>query len=799
MEAHTYTLKELMSRERRYVIPTFQRDYEWTKDEQWSLLFDDLQEVSERLEEARRKAEAAGLDPSKEDKRVGPHFLGAIVLDQLPSPAGGLDVRAVIDGQQRLTTIQLLLRGLEDALILTDSPRLKQVRRLLRNPEDVANGTDEQHKLWPRRRDRDVWRAVMGDGSVNESHGYFLARRYFFERSRDFIGDGEGVESRASVLMDATLDLFKLVVIDLEENDDAQVIFEVLNGRQTPLSASDLVKNLLFLRAERAHEENLEAVYEQYWSQFDQAWWKSEVGRGHAARRHTDMLLASWLTVASGEEASPSHLYGEIRRYVDGASSTVVSTLAEISRFAKEYRLINGEDADPNRRRTSAYERLNILGITTALPLLLWLRTIPPSCLSDADHLAAVVAIESFVVRRSLTGSQTRGYGQIFRDVLKAAKSAADEDRNVVDAIKGALVSNTQSRTWPSDEEMITAFTTRRFYGSDSGQKIRLLLGVIDSRLRANNPKAESATFNYESLSIEHIMPQSWTDHWGLPSDVSEAEVELLRQRRNEAVNRIGNLTLVTHALNSAQSNAAWPKKRLALHEHSTLMLNAHIVTNEHWDESSIHARALTLARLALEEWPGPPATEPIEYGSPNEDQLLDVGTPDNPPHSEGDIGQRTESEIDALVGQVEPWNENAFLAAIAARYGADICELCRDLVRWAGDHADEVLWVSGKQFGSMKVVVQSGRVRKTLFEPWMATNGGVMVDFGSLRSHSPFVDEDLRGQLIDKLNTIPAVQIHRDNLLGWPSIPYSALLAPGSRAIFFAAFEWAADLIRQG
>lgn len=136
-----------MSRERRYVIPTFQRDYEWTKDDQWSLLFDDLQEVAERLEDARKKAEAAGLDPSKEDKRLGPHFLGAIVLEQLPSPAGGLDVRAVIDGQQRLTTIQLLLRGLEEALTITSSPRLKQVRRLLRNPEDVANGSDERHKL----------------------------------------------------------------------------------------------------------------------------------------------------------------------------------------------------------------------------------------------------------------------------------------------------------------------------------------------------------------------------------------------------------------------------------------------------------------------------------------------------------------------------------------------------------------------------------------------------------------------------------------------------------------------------
>src|SRR5205807_2086440 len=134
---------------------------------------------------------------------------------------------------------------------------------------------------------------------VEGSHLYAEARRYFLRHSLDFIGSGDVVNTRASLLVDAALDLFKLVVIDLEENDDAQVIFEVLNGRQTPLSAADLVKNLLFLRAENRHEGQLEELYDRYWSQFDDPWWKTEVGRGHAARRHTDMLLAAWLTATS--------------------------------------------------------------------------------------------------------------------------------------------------------------------------------------------------------------------------------------------------------------------------------------------------------------------------------------------------------------------------------------------------------------------------------------------------------------------------------------------------------------------
>lgn len=140
------------------MIPTFQRDYEWTRDDQWSLLFDDLEQVAERL----AVEQDSGKAPEEPPKKVGLHFLGAIVLDQLPSPTGGLDVRAVIDGQQRLTTVQLLLRGLADALEQMNSPKLRQVRRQLENPEDVVGDDDERFKLWPRRRDREQWRAAMG-------------------------------------------------------------------------------------------------------------------------------------------------------------------------------------------------------------------------------------------------------------------------------------------------------------------------------------------------------------------------------------------------------------------------------------------------------------------------------------------------------------------------------------------------------------------------------------------------------------------------------------------------------------
>lgn len=89
---------------------------------------------------------------------------------------------------------------------------------------------------------------------------------------------------RSEVVVDALLSLLKIVVIDLEDNDNAQVIFEVLNRRQTPLSASDLVKNLLFLRAELHDEGELEQTYESHWAYFDDEWWRKVIGTGHATR-----------------------------------------------------------------------------------------------------------------------------------------------------------------------------------------------------------------------------------------------------------------------------------------------------------------------------------------------------------------------------------------------------------------------------------------------------------------------------------------------------------------------------------
>lgn len=604
MKADTRELKQVLMPPTQYVIPTFQRDYEWTEDGQWALLFEDLVTAADRLIDARQTAQAMKKPASMFEKAVAPHFLGAIVCDQLPSLTGGIDERAVIDGQQRLTTLMLLTRGVLDALIDRDSDLVDQVRRLLWNPADLAKQSHQQYKLWPRRKDRDMWRAVMNDGAAPPGdHLYEQARRYFARQASEAMTGDDGSD-RSAALVHALVGLFKLVVIDLEDNDDAQVIFEVLNGRQTPLSASDLVKNLLFLRGEFTEDSDIEELYDTYWAEFDDPWWKLEIGRGHAARGRRDVVLSAWLTAATGHEVNVGHLYGEVRNYLSANELSTEQVLTDIHAYARAYGRLHGRYPVENAGIQTAYQRINALEVVTATPLLLWLSTRSPDTLSSPEHAAAVEAVESWLMRRALVNANTRGYGRAFIEVLQAAQAAADD--HITPAIVTALDGVGRARRWPTDEDIVESFTTRRFYdGVLSRGRLRLLLSEIDRSLRVGNTKTEQGQFDYDVLQIEHIMPRNWRANW--PVDIGEeTERAAAEERRQQHVDRIGNLTLITGSFNGSLSDSAWSVKRPALVQQSKLQINAHVASAEHWDEDAITARAKELADIVIGIWRSP-------------------------------------------------------------------------------------------------------------------------------------------------------------------------------------------------
>ncbi len=245
-----------------FVVPIYQRPYVREQDRQWEPLWSDVESTAVRLAVARVAGHERRVDKADADKATAPHFLGAVVLEQQRAACGDGDVRWIVDGQQRLATVQILLRGILDALqdSKIEGPAVAKLKKLIRNDEEVVSGED-LHKVWPRPAEREAYALAMRDEAPEESQSNFsAARHYFFQAARDFLRDerfandpynaADLTHGRAEILVATIIDLIQLVVIDLEDVDDAQVIFEALNARNTPLSATDLVKNLLFMRAQ---------------------------------------------------------------------------------------------------------------------------------------------------------------------------------------------------------------------------------------------------------------------------------------------------------------------------------------------------------------------------------------------------------------------------------------------------------------------------------------------------------------------------------------------------------------------
>lgn len=257
MHTGTLTVRKVFEQERRHIAPMYQRPYVWTEDEQWEPLWNDFKALAEAL--------LGGGQPR-------PHFLGAIVLDQRQTPTGHVETRMVIDGQQRLTTLQLFLEAFADLCKVRGlDPHHRALLKLTRNDDPLSKDPDEAFKVWPTNVDREHYRRIMNFGSPAEVEKYYkrqpkpkrprkgVAKKgrtkaqqqdghplagsytYFYRVIDAWIGDaGESAETRVAHLFEAITNYVRLVVIDLDKEDDAQLIFETLNARGTPLLASDL-------------------------------------------------------------------------------------------------------------------------------------------------------------------------------------------------------------------------------------------------------------------------------------------------------------------------------------------------------------------------------------------------------------------------------------------------------------------------------------------------------------------------------------------------------------------------------
>jgi hypothetical protein len=643
MDAGVHTVTDLLNAPGRLLIPVYQRPYVWTREAQWEPLWNDIVWLLDGFLEGKSRR----------------HFLGAIVLQQLPHLPGELPRREVIDGQQRMTTLQILLAACAASAGEMGATGVREILGgLVRNSEHLAKG-DDVYKLWPTENDRWAFKLVMApdgppsDAEDDPSNNIQEAFAFFSDAAKEFaIGDGidpPAIVSRFEALRSVLMQQLHVVSINLHEGDDAQVIFETLNARGTPLLEMDNVKNALFHRAGQQGAD-VQALNDDVWqAQLGEVYWREEVRQGRLVRPRAELFLNHWLTMTSKDTVAATKLFQTFRtRVLDEPPGDDAERLTrELCNDAGVMRSF--DSLDPRSVAGRYFRALEGADTTTVLPLTLLL--FRRDDLEPARRDRALVALESYIVRRMLMGLTTKAYNRLFVDMLPLV---ADKPQIADDVLLEALAASTApSAIWPDDEQLTAYLLGHPLYGYIARGRIEYVLWELELALR-DTSKTEDIVSKPRKLSIEHVLPQGWEKTWPL-TDATEIAVE----QRAAHVNVLGNLTLVTGELNSSLSNAPWAAKRQRL-DKSVLLLNGELKPLTSWDEQAISDRGAALAQMVVARWPGPDALVPGFDAS----ELARAVTETNPQY-----GDLTGDELALVLSSVSDLM-TSLLLELAARPG---------------------------------------------------------------------------------------------------------------------------------
>jgi len=598
MEANPRTLLRVFQPDIQYLIPIFQRRYVWNEEDQWAELWEDLLEILEDV------ARVEQLVADGAEQPLPSHFLGAIVCDQSISAGSDIDERPLIDGQQRLTTLQILL---STALRLARAEHVETaiglLVKLVENDATLTNRPHDRFKLWPSDSDREAFEAAMTGAPAPDSRHLIAQASHFFEkRIVEWIGEDDPSD-KLTQLARTLRKHVELVVIDLQVGDNAQVIFESLNYGGRELTAIDLTKNHVFFQATKLGLD-LHKLHRDWWLSFDEDWWRKEVSQGRLKRARAELLLMHWLKLEKLEEVRAHRLFVEFRD-LPSAKADLEITVQRLATDRDTYRRCEIDPDGLPAPTGGFFPRLDLLDQSTPRPVALQLIRAVPADLEPARASRAFHALDSYMWRRALTRGTTANYNRLMLDVLKAIDSDLERADDQLIEHLAALEGN--AVRWPTDAELRTDLEVRVLYGPGRVARavVATTLRLAENDLRRS--RAEGPLAADHALQLEHILPQDWGKHW--PVDPSPPETLVEREQTREAhVHRLGNLTLVSPSMNSALSNREWENKKEQLGQHSSLLITQRYL-NEGWGEAAIRARGAALIDSIISIWPGPTGT----------------------------------------------------------------------------------------------------------------------------------------------------------------------------------------------
>ncbi|TSA58105.1 MAG: DUF262 domain-containing protein, partial [Methylophilaceae bacterium] len=542
------------------------------------------------------------------------HFLGAVVVQQVQNPVGEIQQRTIIDGQQRLTTLQLMFDAIHAQLESVGAKRpAGRLRKLIENDEDSCNKPEDKFKVWPTNKDRPAFNEVLAapfpidyENLKHSKSKMALAHRFFSESAREWLlenGEDE-VLHRAEVLERCCRELLQVVVIDLAVNENAQEIFETLNARGAVLTAADLIKNFVFQRLTE-QKNNVEKAYEDYWKNFETPFWEKEINYGRVKFQRSSLFINHWLITKIGEEVLNREIFSTFKNYADYESKTpMLELLGNMHTAGKKYQEVfagsEKKEGEINRVELFAY-RLNSMDLDVLRPILITLID-PTETEVPKDQLEmAIAAIESWMIRRLLVRATNKRYNKL---VVEMVQTVNKDRANAGTRLEKYFSEQSSiSSYWPDDSELVHYVSQLQIYRTLYKSRIRMILEAIEDYERGwigSQSSKSGMRMKRASFAIEHIMPQSWHSNWPLGTD-SEDERAIQLQT-------IGNLTLLTTKLNSSVSNGPWTSKSDELTKHDVLLINKQVqeLGAYGWSENLIKSRTAALIEKIIAIWPVP-------------------------------------------------------------------------------------------------------------------------------------------------------------------------------------------------
>lgn len=581
----------------QYHIPFFQRPYVW-KLENWQEFIESVIEQVEVSEDSESE-----------------HFIGTIIVQQKESTKIGAIEYDLVDGQQRLTTICLLLKALQD---LTQKDATKNWI------QNLVTFTDSEAELCPRiihsRKDVELFEAVLFDTKHNQENwealkalpkdqwddffnktlehkavlGCYL---YFRNTLNEYLtAKGLGVEEQNNLIKKLVQTiLVKLPVIHmaLSKKDDVQEIFDTINSQGVKLTTAELLKNFLFKNDQKSiklYQENWYSIFEA--NEEDIEFWSSDRTSGRMRRSTMELFLYSYLVIKKESTVKLEKLFREYKNLIKHKTpDELIEMIIDLKEHAEVYRQIpDGIDLRAlsyTEYKKRFFQIASEFEITTIMPLMLYIM----KQVKDEEELKKILAVlESYIARRTICKMTTKNYNNLFLGLLVELKKW---DKITSEKLLEKLLSYKEdTNVFPTDEQVKDGVFNKALINKYT-REILYIISLYD----LSDPKVDNHVLSLDGFSLEHLMPKKWQNNWEIPK--SKELVDL----NNYKLLTLGNLALIKGSLNSKLRDAAWAFKRKELDTYSTLKRTRDCLDKQVWNTKEIDLRSQSLYETIIKIW----------------------------------------------------------------------------------------------------------------------------------------------------------------------------------------------------